>query len=85
MLREALEETNAALDLDLTKWVLALSGGYDSRSILYMLRDAGKNIGALRTVTWGLASAGTEKETTPQLPESWRVRSESPTTTIPPT
>ena len=26
MLREALEETNAALDLDLTKWVLALSG-----------------------------------------------------------
>ena len=61
MLREALEETNAALDLDLTKWVLALSGGYDSRSILYMLRDAGKNIGALRTVTWGLASSRTRE------------------------
>ena len=56
MLREALEETIQSLDLDLTKWVLALSGGYDSRSILYMLRDAGKDIDPLRTVTWGLAS-----------------------------
>ena len=56
MLREALEETIESLDLDLSQWVLALSGGYDSRSILYMLRDAGKNIDQLRTVTWGLAS-----------------------------
>ena len=56
MLRGALGETIQSLNLDLTKWVLALSGGYDSRSILYMLRDAGKNIDQLRTVTWGLAS-----------------------------
>ena len=56
ILLEALEETFASLDLDLTTWVLALSGGYDSRSILYMLRDVGKSIDNLRTVTWGLAS-----------------------------
>ena len=61
MLREALEETNAALNLDLTKWVLALSGGYDSRSILYMLRDADGDIDPLRTVTWGLASRRTRE------------------------
>ena len=61
MLREALEETIQSLDLDLTKWVLALSGGYDSRSILYMLRDAGKDIDPLRTVTWGLASRRTRE------------------------
>ena len=56
MLREALEETFASFDVDLTQWILALSGGYDSRSILFMLRDAGKDIDPLRTVTWGLAS-----------------------------
>ena len=61
LLREALEETFASFDVDLTQWILALSGGYDSRSILYMLRDAGKDIDPLRTVTWGLASNRTRQ------------------------
>ena len=56
MLREALETTFAKLSVDFSKWVLPLSGGYDSRAILFLLRDAGRNIGDLRTVTWGLES-----------------------------
>jgi hypothetical protein len=52
-LREAMEETFARLDVDPARWVLPLSGGYDSRAILLML----KNRAGLKTVTWGLRSA----------------------------
>src|SRR5690606_20675865 len=37
------------LEYDFSKWVLPLSGGYDSRGILCLLRHAE----GLRTVTWG--------------------------------
>jgi hypothetical protein len=40
------------------EWVLPLSGGYDSRAILCLLRDRG----GLRTVTWGLAAARCDPE-----------------------
>ena len=61
MLSEALEETFASFDVDFTQWVLALSGGYDSRSILYLMRDAGRSIDQMRTVTWGLSSRRTRE------------------------
>jgi hypothetical protein len=38
-----------SLELDYSKWVLPLSGGYDSRAILYMLPPKE----GIRTVTWG--------------------------------
>ncbi len=47
----AVEQTISGLGLDGTRWTLALSGGMDSRSLLYHLRGSE----GLETVTWGLA------------------------------
>jgi len=52
-LRNALEGVIGSLQLDPSQWVLTLSGGYDTRCILLMLRTGG----GLPCVTWGLASA----------------------------
>ncbi len=52
-LQEAIEETFAHIDIDLSHWILPLSGGYDSRAILLMLKDRT----GLRAITWGLRSA----------------------------
>lgn len=48
-LSEALETVFNKFDLDYKKFVLPLSGGYDSRGILLFL----KNTKGLRTITWG--------------------------------
>ncbi len=53
-----LEDLFARLDLDFTKWVLPLSGGYDSRGILLLLNAPEK----LRCVTWGLKKSLEQKE-----------------------
>ena len=57
LLREKLETTFKSLNLDYSSWVLPLSGGYDSRGIFCMIRNAGKNIEHLKTITWGLESS----------------------------
>jgi hypothetical protein len=57
-LRQALEETFAWLKLDLAQWVLPLSGGYDSRAILLLLKERA----GLTAVTWGLKSALEDKQ-----------------------
>lgn len=57
LLREALKTTFKSLDLDFSNWVLPLSGGYDSRSILCLLHEIGTNIQGLKTITWGLESS----------------------------
>ena len=41
---------------DPRKWVLTLSGGADSRSLLWLLRDRG-----IGTVTWGLPNTGAQR------------------------
>jgi hypothetical protein len=56
-LLEALKTTFSTLDIDYLKWVLPLSGGYDSRGILCLLLDNIPNAISLRTVTWGLKSS----------------------------
>ena len=56
-LKDALIETFEPLKLDYNKWVLPLSGGYDSRAILCMLR----NNDNLKCVTWGLEGSKTDK------------------------
>lgn len=48
-LRAAVIETCRRWPFDARKWVLTLSGGADSRSLLCLLRDRG-----IKTVTWGL-------------------------------
>lgn len=57
LIREALENTFESLNLDYSSWVLPLSGGYDSRGIFCLIRNVGKNIEHLKTITWGLESS----------------------------
>ena len=52
-LREALEETLGNLRFDHSRWILPLSGGFDSRAILLMMKERQ----GLRTVTWGRKEA----------------------------
>ena len=54
-LNEALARTFENLHLDYSNWVLPLSGGFDSRALLLML----KNRSNLQTITWGLKSSMT--------------------------
>jgi hypothetical protein len=54
-LQDAIAETFKYVDQCAGKWVLPLSGGYDSRAILLMMN----NRSGLKTVTWGLQSAPT--------------------------
>lgn len=63
LLKDAIEETIDSLkDLNLDKWALPLSGGYDSRAILCFM-DQKKNINEeIQTVTWGLQESLEEKE-----------------------
>lgn len=49
----ALESTIGSLKLDVSNWVLPLSGGFDSRAILLLMKDRA----GLRTVTWGRGDA----------------------------
>ncbi|MCK0131220.1 hypothetical protein MWU59_06840 [Flavobacteriaceae bacterium F08102] len=55
-LKNAIDRTFRNLNLDLSKWILPISGGYDSRGILLFLAKFGKNTG-LKTITWGLKSS----------------------------
>ena len=62
LLREALKETFSSFKLDLSKWALPLSGGYDSRGILCYLIDKDPDIHNLLTITWGLKSSLGKKD-----------------------
>ena len=42
------------MNLDYSKWKLLLSGGYDSRGILGLIKANNQNTKNLETVTWGL-------------------------------
>jgi asparagine synthetase B (glutamine-hydrolysing) len=55
----AIEKVFSALDFDPRRWVLPLSGGVDSRAILYWL----KSRDGLRAVTWGVRSSLEDKGT----------------------
>lgn len=57
-LKNALEYVFEHLRLNYSKWVLPLSGGYDSRTILLML----KNKQNLKCITWGVKSSLNDKE-----------------------
>ncbi len=56
-IREVIDETFQHIRLDYSQWVLLLSGGFDSRSILCFLKDRA----GLKTVTWGLKAALNDK------------------------
>ncbi|MBK1631871.1 hypothetical protein CKO31_14230 [Thiohalocapsa halophila] len=52
-LRSAVDEAAASMISEDQQWVLALSGGMDSRSLLYYLQEKGN----VEAVTWGLRDA----------------------------
>lgn len=54
----AIKDTFSSFTLDYDKWLLPLSGGYDSRMIYLML----KNNPGLKTITWGVKSAPADKK-----------------------
>lgn len=54
---QTLVSTFKNLPLNFNKWILPLSGGYDSRGILFMLKD----IPNLKCITWGLKDSLNEK------------------------
>lgn len=57
LLKEAIGYTFDNLSLNLGDWVLPISGGYDSRAILLLLKGQQKPT----TVTWGLSAALSDK------------------------
>jgi asparagine synthetase B (glutamine-hydrolysing) len=60
-LKESLINSFNDFQFDLTKWVLPLSGGYDSRSIACLLKASGKNLAKIDSVTWGLKESLNKK------------------------
>ncbi len=56
-LKNAIVRSFKSLELDYTKWILPLSGGYDSRAILCMLKDEED----LTCVTWGMEESKYQK------------------------
>ena len=60
-LEETLHESFSSLNLDYSKWVLPLSGGYESRSILSFLNRTDPNSKKIRAITWGLNKSLLEK------------------------
>ena len=56
-LHQVLKQTIGAATFDYSRWVLPLSGGFDSRAILLMLQQRR----GLRTVTWGRAEAARQR------------------------
>jgi hypothetical protein len=61
-LRAAVADACRRWSFDARKWVLTLSGGADSRSLLCLLRDRG-----IEAVTWGLPETAEEKGNDAQI------------------
>jgi len=59
--RQALIDSFKDFDVDLSKWILTISGGYDSRGIACLLKEIGKDISKLDTITWGKHSSQQNK------------------------
>jgi len=55
-LREALVATFESIKFDFDEWILPLSGGYDSRGILCLLKSK-NNVEGIKTITWGLKTS----------------------------
>ncbi|EMS32082.1 hypothetical protein C943_01344 [Mariniradius saccharolyticus AK6] len=64
---ETLKESFRLLNLSSTKWVLPLSGGYDSRGILFYLIST--NQADISTITWGLPGSRDDKKSDAYIAE----------------
>lgn len=61
VLLNAIKSTFKNVSFDLDKWILPLSGGHDSRAILYLIKNTVQNPGNIRSITWGLAESINKK------------------------
>ena len=80
--RNAILETCAKLDVSLDTWLLPLSGGLDSRTLLAALIQGGRRP---RCVTWGLRRSLEDPAATPSWPGVWPNTTGSTTCSFPPT
>jgi hypothetical protein len=55
-MREVLDTTFESIKFDFNDWILPLSGGYDSRGILCLLKSK-DNAEGIKTITWGLKTS----------------------------
>ena len=60
-MKDLLLHSFSHLDVDLSEWMLPISGGYDSRGIACLLKEIGKDINVLDTITWGKRSSQLNK------------------------
>lgn len=78
LLKSALTDTFKSLKIDFTKWVLPLSGGYDSRGMLSLFHLIGSNLKNLKAITWGLAKSikepGNDALIAKKLAEHYRIQ-----------
>jgi hypothetical protein len=74
-LSELLEEIKYDFDVKGTKTLLTLSGGYDSRAVLYLLKHGNAGI---HTATWGVPSAFktplTDATVAREVSNAWKVQ-----------
>lgn len=59
-LTDALDETFETLGLDPCRWLVPLSGGYDSRTLAWLLARHHAEAERLHALTWGLRTAPTD-------------------------
>lgn len=52
-LKETLLDSFRKFDIDLSRWILPISGGYDSRGIACLFKETGKDLRKLDSITWG--------------------------------
>jgi len=57
VLLDAIKSTFKTVSYDLNKWILPLSGGHDSRAILYLIKNTVQNAGDIRSITWGVTES----------------------------
>ena len=78
LLKDTIHKTVSALqNLNFSKWVLLLSGGYDSRAILCFLKKGGPISSQLKTITWGLSESikeiGSDAKVAAELAQTLKV------------
>lgn len=66
LLAQLLSRSVRRLSFDLDRWILALSGGADSRGLLYLLAQTDDG-DRLKTLTWGLESSTEDYENDAQV------------------
>jgi len=60
--KKSLLDSFNEMDVDLSEWILPISGGYDSRGIACLLKETGRDISRLNSITWGTQNSEKNKK-----------------------